>query len=136
MQQYTESYSSCPADVQNLVANDVTVLEQYCLMQTGQYEWTAQITTLGTNKTREIVFTRGNTNYNQIYTVERNDDVESSISYTNEYYVYSNMGFGKSLDLPVYEGVQSFSLMIIACALMFAIVFKGVLFKCLDRKRR
>ena len=53
----------------------------------------------------------------------------------NEYYVFSNIGYGKSLDLPVYDGVISFSLMIISCVLLFAVVFKGALFKCLKRKR-
>ena len=136
MKQYTDSFSSCPADIQNIVANDVTILEQYCLMQTGQYEWTAQITTLGTNKTRQLIFTRANTNYSSYYDVTRVEDSTADITYSNEYYVFSNMGFGKSLDLPVYDGVTSISLMIISCCLMFAIIFKGVLFKCLDKKRR
>lgn len=136
MRQYTDSYSSCPADIQNIVANDVSLLETYCLMQTGQYEWTATITTLGVNKSRQLIFTRGTSNYNNYYTVKRVEDVTTNFTYTNEYYVYSNMGFGKSLELPVYQGVTSFSLMIISCVLMFAIIFKGVLFKCLDKKRR
>lgn len=135
MVQYTDSYSSCPSDIQNIVANDIALLEEYVLMQTGQYEWTAQIHQVGTNKTRELVFTRSSANYNNVYIVKRNEDITFESTYTNEYYVFSNMGFGKSLDLPVYDGVTSWCLMIICCVLLFAIVFKGALFKCLDKRR-
>ena len=136
MRQYTESYGSCPSEVQNIVAGDISILDTYVLMQTGQYEWTAQIYTLGLGKTREIKFTRSSaTGYTNYYTVERKEDITFECTYDNEYYVFSNIGFGKSLDLPVYDGVISFSLMIISCILMFAVVFKGALFKCLKRKR-
>ena len=134
--QYTDNYSSCPTEIQNIVANDIALLEEYVLMQTGQYEWTAQIHQIGTNKTREIVFTRSSSsNYNSYYNVERKENITFESTYTNEYYVFSNMGFGKSLDLPVYDGVISWCLMIICCILMFAVVFKGALFKCLDKRR-
>lgn len=136
MTQYTDSYSTAPTDIQNLVANDISLMENYVLMQTGQYEWTAQIQTVGTNATRQIVFTRGASSYNSYYTVERTEGITFESTYTNEYYVYSNMGFGKSLDLPVYEGCTAWALMTISCVLMFAIVFKGVLFKCIDALRR
>lgn len=137
MIQYSNGYSSCPTQIQNIVANDVSLLDMYVLMQTGDNEWTAQIITLGTGKTREMKFTRGNTSgFNNIYTVTRKDNVEFNATYNNEYYLYSNMGFGQSLDLPVYQGVTSWSLMIISCILMFAVVFKGSLFKCLKRRRK
>lgn len=135
MKQYTDSYSSCPAEIQNIVANDIALLEEYVLMQTNQYEWTAQIHQIGTNKTRQIKFTRSGSNYGNIYLVDRTENITFESTYTNEYYVFSNMGFGKSLDLPVYDGVISWSLMIICCTLLFAVVFKGALFKCLDRRR-
>lgn len=136
MIQYTESYSSCPTDIQNIVANDISLLETYVLMQTDQYEWTAQIYTMGLNKARQLKFTRTSSNYNSYYTMERIDNVDLDVTYSNEYYVFSNVGIGKSLDLPVYDGVISYSLMIISCLLMFAVVFKGVLFKCLDKRRK
>lgn len=134
--QYTESYSNCPSDIQNLVANDISLLERYVLMQTGQYEWTALIQKIGTNETRYITFTRDGGNYSNYYTVSRGTADTFEATYSNEYYVYSNDGFGKSLDLPVYDGCTSWALMIICCLLMFAVVFKGVLFKCLDTRRK
>ncbi len=135
MIQYTESYSSPPSQIQNIVANDISLLESYVLMQTGQYEWTAQIYQIGTGKTRQLKFTRGSSNYNNTYTVTRTDNVEFKSVIQNEYYVFSNVGYGQSLDLPVYDGVISWCMMIIAGVLMFAVVFKGALFQCLKRKR-
>ena len=136
MTQYTDNYSSCPNEIQNIVANSVNVLDEYVLFQTGQNEWTALIHTIGLNKTKKLVFSRNTQQgYNNTYIVRRYDDVEFEAIYYNEYYTFSNMGYGKSLDLPVYDGVISWSLLIIACSLMFAIVFKGALFKCLEKRR-
>lgn len=136
MIQYDGGYSSCPAEIQNIVANDIAINELYVLMQTGQYEWTAQIYTLGTGATRQLKFIRqSNTSYNNYYIVTRSKDIEFKTVYENEYYIFSNMGFGKSLELPVYTGLQTYSLMIISCMLMFAVVFKGALFKCLKKRR-
>lgn len=134
MTQYTDSYSSCPTQIQNIVANDLNILDSYVLMQTGQYEWTAQIEELGTGRTRQLKFTRPGTNYSSYYTVTRTEDIEFNMTIQNEYYVYSNVGYGNSLDLPVWKTTTSFSLMIISCSLLFAIVFKGALFKCLKRR--
>lgn len=132
--QYTNSYGSISTDIQNIVANDIGLLDDYILFQSGQYEYTALIKTKGTGQSRKIVISRSGLN-NSYYSVSRSSaDFECNIS--NEYYVYSNIGYGKSLDLPVYEGLQTFSLCIIAGVLSFAIVFKGVLFKCLKRRKK
>lgn len=137
MIQYTDSYSNASSQIQNIVANDISLMDMYILMQTGQYEWTAKIYTIGSGETRQIRIYRENTSgYNSPYFVERTENVDFTSTFHNEYYVYSNMGYGNSIALPVYDGVQSWSLMIISCVLMFAIVFKGALFKCLDKKRR
>ena len=52
----------------------------------------------------------------------------------NEYYCYSNVGYGAALSLPVADLSIAHASVIIACALMLAIVFKGVLFPCLKRR--
>lgn len=136
MIQYTESYSSASAQIQNIIANDISLLDMYILMQTGQNEWTAQIYTIGSGATRQIrIYRNSATGYNNQYIVERKENIEFSSTFSNEYYIYSNIGYGNSLSLPVYDGVQSWSLMIISCMLMFAVVFKGALFKCLKKKR-
>ena len=59
--QYTESYSAPSTQIQNIVANKVSLLDQYILMQTGQYEYTALIKNMASKETREITITRTGT---------------------------------------------------------------------------
>lgn len=132
MTQYTD-YGSIPQAVRELVANKVSLLDQYILMQTGQYEYTALILDTSTDEVEQIrIYRSSNYGTYQVEITEGSWDW----SVSNEYYCYSNMGYGASLDLPVMEGVTAHASIIIACALMFAIVFKGVLFPCLERRRR
>lgn len=135
--QYTNSngYSSTDSTVQATIANKISLLDQYILMQTGEYEYTALVRNPFTKKTTQYKFTR-NGNYSSGYSLVTSSGVEWDYKVTNEVYVFSNMGRGRALDLPVYEGVISHSLIIICCAMLFAIVYKGVLFKCLDRVKR
>lgn len=132
MTQYADS-TSVPSAVQTVVANKISLLDSYILMQTGQYEYTALIYKPGLNKCRQYTFTRSG-NYNSQYSV-----VESvgnwDFSISNECYCYSNVGYGSALDLPVVDLSIAHSTVILACALMLAIVFKGVLFPCLKKKR-
>lgn len=133
--QYTYSYSSPSADIQNLIANKCSILDRYILMQTGEYEYSALVYNPCTKKCTHYTISRiTTTGYNNRYQITSKD---STFDYkvTNEYYVYSNDGYGKALNLPVTNSVIAFSLLIISCTLMFAVVFKGVLFKCLRRKR-
>ena len=134
--QYTDSYSSISSDIQNLVANKIRLLDQYILMQTGQYEFTALVYEPNKKECIKYIIARSSTgSYSNYYTVsEAAADFEYTVS--NEYYVYSNVGYGKSLDLPVYNGVISHCLMIICCMLMFAVVFKGALFPCIKALRK
>lgn len=126
MTQYTE-YGSVPQAVRDLVANKISLLDSYILMQTGSAEYTALIYKPGLNECQQIRVYRSS-NYGS-YDVEI---AEGTWDYTvsNEYYCYSNVGYGASLDLPVTEGVTAHATVILACALMLGIVFKGVLFKC------
>lgn len=134
--QYTNSsgYSSTDSTVQSIVANKISLLDQYVLMQTGEYEYTALVRNPFTKKTTQYKFAR-NGNYSSAYSLNVSQG-EWDYNVTNEVYVFSNMGQGRALDLPVYNGVISHSLIIICCAMLFAIVYKGVLFKCLDRVKR
>lgn len=135
--QYTNSngYSSTDSTVQATVANKISLLDQYILMQTGEYEYTALVRNPFTKKTTQYKFTRSG-NYSSGYSLATSSGVEWDFKVINEVYVFSNMGRGRALDLPVYEGVISHSLIIICCTMLFAIVYKGVLFKCLDRVKR
>lgn len=135
--QYTNSsgYSSTDSNVQTTVANKISLLDQYILMQTDEYEYTALVRNPFTKNTTQYKFTR-NGNYSSAYSLEVTKGVAWDYTVTNEVYIFSNMGQGRALDLPVYEGVISHSLIIICCTMLFAIVYKGVLFKCLDRMKR
>lgn len=124
--------SSISTQIQKLIANKVSLLDQYILMQTDQYEYTGLVYNPNTKKCVEYTISRDSTNYNTFYEISKK---ESSFDYTvtNEYYVYSNIGYGSALELPVYQGVISHSLIIISCVLLFAIIFKGAFFKCLRK---
>ena len=132
MTQY-EQYGTIPQAVRDIVANKVSLLDQYVLFQTGQNEYTALIKNTSTGKVKQYRFYRlGNMN---TYAMEVTDGVWE-FTYNNEYYIYSNLKVGSSLDLPVTEGVTAYASVIMCIALMFAIIYKGALFPCLQRKRR
>lgn len=135
--QYNDGYSSPGSDIQNIVANNVSLLDSYVLMQTGQYEYTALIYNNASKECEKIVFSRtSSSSYNGTYTVSRSADT-FDYEITNEYYVYSNVGQGRSLDLTnLHTGVTAHATAVIMLVICFAIVFKGVLFKCIDGLRR
>ena len=132
MTQYTD-YGSVPSTVCNIVANKISLLDSYILMQTGQYEYTALVYKPGLNVCRQYTFTRSS-NYGSQYSMAESAG-EWDFSVSNEYYCYSNVGYGAALDLPGVDLSIAHATVIIACALMLAIVFKGVLFPCLKKKR-
>lgn len=134
IRQYTTSYSSPSSDIQNIVANSVSVLDQYILMQTGEYEYTALIKNMASKDVEEIVVRRNTSSgYNNQYTVLRQNGSDFDFMVSNEYYVYSNVGYGKSLDIPAYEGICTYGITAITVLIFFMVVFKGALFKCLRK---
>lgn len=132
MVQYSE-YSTIPQAVRDLVANKCQLLDQYILMQTGQQEYTALVNNPVTKETIQYRIYR-TSNYNTWTVVQTFGVWEYTVN--NEYYCYSNVGYGAALDLPVVDGIQAFSGAVVVSVLMLAIMFKGVLFPCLDRVRR
>lgn len=130
MTQYTD-YGSIPQMVRDIVANKCSLLDEYVLIQTGQYEYTALIHDIVTDEVIQLTFTR-TSNYS-IYTV--NQSVGTwDYTVSNEYYCYSNIGLGAALDLPVYEGVQAHTAVIFTVVLMFLILFKSTLFPFRKKK--
>lgn len=128
--QYTD-YGSISADIQNLVANNVSLLDSYILMQTGQYEYKALIRNNASRDVEMITITRTNENYNAKYNVTRSNGQKFDYDVTNEYYIYSNVGVGKSLDIPAYDGAMTFGITSLTVLIFFMVVFKGALFKWL-----
>ena len=130
--QYT-TYGSITSDIQNLVANSVSLLDSYILMQTGEYEYTALIKNNASKEVEEITITRSSSSYSSGYSVSRASVDEFEYSVSNEYYVYSNCGIGKSINIPSYEGALTYSMVGLTVLIFFMVVFKGALFKCLKR---
>lgn len=134
IRQYTTSYSSASSDIQNIVANSVSILDQYILMQTGEHEYTALIKNIASKDVEQITVSRiSSSGYNNQYSVSRQNGADFDFSVSNEYYVFSNVGYGKSLNIPAYEGIRTYGLTSITVLLFFMVVFKGALFKCLRR---
>lgn len=131
--QYTDSYSSIPSQVVSIVNNKCSLLDKFIIMQTGDRQYTALVYNVCSKKGKQYVFKRP---YNEIYYTVTESDISSfDYTVTNEYYVYSNDGIGQSVDLMVYEGATSHAVVIVSLFVMFAVIFKGALFKCLRRKR-
>lgn len=129
----TTEYSSIPQAVRDLVANKCHLLDEYILFQTGTTEYTALIRNPVTKEVTQYRFYRTN-NYST-YSVAQTAGVwEYTVN--NEYYCYSNIGYGAALDLPVVEGLQAHAGAVVVCVLMLVIMFKGVLFPCLERVKR
>lgn len=131
--QYTDNYSSIPSQVVSIVNNKCSLLDKFIIMQTGDRQYTALIYNVCSKKGKQYVFTRtSNFNY---YTVTESDISSFDYTVTNEYYVYSNDGIGQTVDLMVYHGATAHAVIIVSLLAMFAVIFKGALFKCLRRKR-
>lgn len=132
MEQYV-STGTVPQAVRDIVANKCHLLDEYILMQTGEYEYTGLIRNPVTKEVTQLVFVRGS-NYGAYSVYESAGEWAYTVS--NEYYCYSNVGYGSALDLPVVEGVTAHASAVFVSVLMLAILFKGVLFPCLDRSKR
>lgn len=130
MMQYDGS-SSIPQEIRDVVANKISLLDQYVLFQTGQNEYTALVYKPGLNDCRQYTFTGDPES--AVYTVVESEGI-FEYTVTNEYLCCSNVGLGAALDLPVTDLAIAHSTVILACALMLAIVFKGAIFPCLRRK--
>lgn len=128
IRQYTNSYSVPSSDVQAVVNARVSLLDRYIIMQTGDYQYTALIQKGVTNEVLQLVFSRTSGNYsNPWQIVESEGAFEYSV--TCPYYVVSNVGLGRQMDLLCWRGVSSWALVVIASFVCLWVLFKGVLFR-------
>ena len=128
------TYSLPPADVKALIASKISIFDKYIILNTDVNEYTALIYNPPTQKTTKYVVSRLGLNYSNTWNIIRIDDVEFDYNYSNEYYIVSNDGIGQMMDLPVYEPLNAICSGVLLAICFFAIVFKGVLFKCLRKK--
>lgn len=128
--------SSIPSQIINISNNKVGVLDDYILYCTGEYRYSLLTKSRLPGQTAKLyTFSRTSASGDRYYTVSFTDNVPFEYNVTNEYYVYSNIGYGQSLTPVCWEGIQTFSLAGITCAFFLGIVFKGGLFKCLRRRK-
>lgn len=133
--QYTNSYTSIPSEICYIMESKISILDKYVILKTDEYEYSALVYNTATKETVEYRFYRiTQSGYTSTWNIETIENREFTFNIANEYYAVSNVGYGKQLDLDVYESVPAFCSCIMCCTLIFAIVFKGVLFKCLDRR--
>lgn len=133
IKQYTDNFSSIPSQVVSIVNNKCSLLDKFIIMQTGEKQYTALIYNVCSKKGKQYDFTRtSNFNY---YSISETDISSFDYIVTNEYYVYSNDGIGQSVDLMVYHGATSYAVVMVSLFVMFAVIFKGALFKCLRLRR-
>ena len=125
--QYTTSYSVPPSDVQAVVNARVAPLDRYIIMQTGDYRYTALIQKGVTKEVEQLVISRNTGNYSSPWTVTESAG-EFEYKVTCPFYVVSNVGLGRQLDLLCWRGITAWSLAIIAAVVCLWVVFKGVLF--------
>lgn len=134
--QYLSS-SSIPSQVINISNNKVGVLDDYILYCTGDYRYSLLTKSRLPGQTAKLyTFSRSSSSGYNYYTVSFTDNVPFDYQVNNEYYVYSNIGYGQALTPVCWQGIQTFSLAGITCALFLGIVFKGGLYKCLRARKR
>lgn len=133
--QYTNSYSTIPSDICTIMESKISILDKYVILKTDEYEYSALVYNTATKETVEYRFYRtAQSGYTNIWNIETIENREFTFNITNEYYAVSNVGYGKQLDLDVYQSAPAFCTAIMCITLIFSIVFKGVLFKWLDRR--
>ncbi len=134
MTQYSDSYSSIPSAAINLFYSKLSPLDEYIIFQTGQYQYSMLVKPLHGDVIQYDI-TRSNSSYSGNYYTISSHFVDSfDYSYSNEYYIYSNLGIGIMDVKPVDTLIQSWAVVGICCLLFLGVVFRG-LFKC-DRKLR
>ena len=123
MNQYTDSYSSAPSQVISVLENKIGVFDQYFLMQTGRYVWTAWVKSPISQEYDVYTFSRG-TDYSSAYSLSISSSSNLDANFSNEIYVYSNLGVGGSLKCSQLDYFSSISCMAIACTMLLYAVFR------------
>lgn len=122
--------------VVSLIQNKLGVMDDYILMCTGDYQYECLIRNRVTKKIRHITVYRSGSGSSYRYVVAEEESEDFAYTVTAEYYVYSNLGIGRGFSPLVYDGIKTYSLAGICCALFLAIIFKGALYPCLRRSRQ
>ena len=119
MTQYTD-YGAIPQAVRDLIANKISLLDSYILLQTGEYEYTALVNKPALGCRQYKVSRVSSSGYGSYVWRLVESEGKWEYSVTNEYYCYSNVGYGAALPLPVADLSIAHASVIMACAFMLA----------------
>lgn len=119
----------------DVLYSKIGALDRYVITQTGDGQYGCLVYRIPQKECVMYTITRTGSSYGNYYynLTERESTWEYDID--NEIYCYSNVGLGKMAVLPCHEIMSCWGVAILTCALALAIVFKGVLFKCLRKNR-
>lgn len=138
MTQYTGTQSSIGANYLNAFYSKLGPLDEYIIMQTGQYTYEMLVHRIPSGDycgyKIERQSTGSSSSYGYYYDMTELTSVTWDYTVYNEMYVYSNIGYGTMSVLPVHEIMVCWSVTGLTCLLFLAVIFKGALFKCLRKK--
>ncbi len=127
MTQVTDSWSSIPSTVVNIIKNKIGAFDDAVILQTGDYEYTAQIENKITGAVEQIrVYRTSSSGYSTYWSTATTSIDEMSYTCNNEYYAYSTIGFGQPI-IDNQARISSIANVSIMCFLVLAVFF-GMIF--------
>ena len=125
MKEQDTNYTLPPSAVQNIIAGNIGLGESYILYETAENEFTTLIKKPFSGEYREIRIYKDN-QYNSVWNIERKEVENGNYKVNNEYYTYSNIGYGQPLNLPIYEQITSYSTIMLCSIILITFVFRKV----------
>lgn len=113
----------------------IGALDRYIITQTADGQYGCLVYRIPQKECVMYTITRTGSNYGNYYYQFSETPSTWEYDIDNEIYCYSNIGLGRMDVLPCHEIMTCWGVAILTCALALAIVFKGVLFKCMRKNR-
>lgn len=124
--QYEEP-GTIPAQVLETFKAKIGLFDQYVAFRTAEYEYTLIVKHINGEIKCYRASRQTTSGWSNYYTMVELEGQDFRTTISNELYVYSNIGKGQMLPLPVYEGVGAIALATFWAALIITIVFRGCL---------
>ena len=109
---YNGDYYTVPSAALSILKNRLSPLDSFIMFCTARNEYTALVSPFVGDDYKLVVSRSSSDNWQ----VEQSKTTES-YTYTNEYYLYSNIGIGQRLDID-YSALSAVVLSV-ACTLLF-----------------
>lgn len=108
-------FATVPSDVLTLFGSKVGLLDKYLIYATNQYEYEMLLRKpWGDYELHTVARINTGTGYNQYrydYYMQETNDISYAIK--EEYYVYSNIGQGRQIDLPIHNYIIPITVVIL-----------------------